>query len=368
MGRELDAVDHAGRVARLRSAMTGSGIDAVLLSVGPDLPYLLGYTATPMERLTMAVVPAAGDVVIVVPELEVARVDVLPDVFSVRGWGEIEDPIAIVADLVGGSGSVAIGDHTWARFLLSLQSAMPAVRFTSAGPVVGGLRIRKEAAEIDRLRRAGAAADRVALRLAEERFTGRTERQLARWVGEALVEEGHDSAAFTIVASGPNAASPHHTATDRAIEMGDTVVVDFGGTVEGYYSDTTRTFSVGEPSAEVRAAYEALHTAQDAGFGAVTPGVSAESIDATTRAVLTDAGYGEWFIHRTGHGIGMEVHEDPYLVEGNSTPIEAGMAFSVEPGIYVPGRYGMRIEDIVVATEDGGERLNLSSRQLVVVG
>ncbi len=364
----MTGIDHAGRVAGLRAAMADAAVDAVLLSIGSDLPYVLGYHAEPTERLTMAVIPADGDVVMFVPVLEVPRVNVIPGVFSVRGWGEQEDPIALVAGAVGQSAVVGIGDHTWSRFLLELQDALPGAKFTAARPLVSSLRIKKTAAEVDRLRRSGAAADRVAGRLADQQFSGRRERDIARWVGEALVEEGCDHAAFTIVASGPNAASPHHEAGDRVIEHGDTVVVDFGGRVEGYYSDTTRTFSVGEPSAEVKLAYEALRTAQDAGVASVAPGVTAESIDTATRSVLESAGYGEWFIHRTGHGIGMEVHEDPYLVAGNTTLIEPGMAFSVEPGIYIPGRFGMRIEDIVVATESGPERLNESSRDLVVVG
>ncbi len=181
------------------------------------------------------------------------------------------------------------------------------------------------------------------------------------------MEEGHDVAAFAIVASGPNAASPHHEPTDRVLERGDTVVADFGGSIGGYFSDTTRTFSVGEPSAEVSAAHDALQRAQQAGLEAVRPGVTAEEIDGATRRVLADAGFAEWFIHRTGHGIGLEVHEEPYLVAGNPQPLQPGMVFSVEPGIYVPGRFGMRIEDIVVVTTAGGRRLNESPHLLRVV-
>ncbi len=368
--------DYAARVARLRAEMGSRGVDAVLLSVGAALPYLLGYTATPMERLTMGVVPREGPVALVVPELEAPRVDLRGDLFSVIPWAELEDPIGIVVDLLAGAvdgplgpiPAVAIGDHTWARFLLLLQGRLPQVKFVPATPVTAPLRVRKDEGEVASLRQAAANADRVAARLAAETFSGRPERDLAHWVGAALIEEGCEHAAFTIVASGPNAASPHHEPGERVIAAGDTVVVDFGGPVNGYASDTTRTFSVGEPSEEVAGAYAALKAAQAAAVEAVRPGVPAEHIDEVARGVITSSGYGERFIHRTGHGIGLDVHEDPYVVSGNSTILEPGMAFSVEPGIYVPDTFGMRIEDIVVVTDDGVELLNNSSHELVVVG
>ncbi|CAN5318071.1 MAG: M24 family metallopeptidase [Acidimicrobiia bacterium] len=360
--------DHAGRITRAREAMSAAGVDVLLLSVGSDLPYLTGYEAMPSERLTMAVIPLEGTASLVVPELEAPRVEVNPEVCSVLAWGEHERPVDLVGAMVAGASRVAIGDHTWSRFLLALQERVSEIRFVPASTITAPLRLVKDATEIALLAAAGAAADRVATRLAGQRFTGRTERNLARFIADALVEEGHDTAAFTIVASGPNGASPHHEPTDRVIETGDTVVLDFGGRIGGYCSDTTRTFSVGEPPTEVAATYAALRMAQQAGFEAVRPGVAAESIDAVTRRVLDDAGYGQHFIHRTGHGIGLEVHEDPYLIAGNRRPLEPGMAFSVEPGVYVPGRFGMRIEDIVVVTMDGGRRLNESSRELVAVG
>ncbi len=368
--------DYAARVKRLRAEMESRGIDAVLLSVGADLPYLTGYTATPMERLTMGVVPRVGPVTIVVPALEAPRVALQGDLFNVVPWDELEDPVGIVVDLLAGAvdgplgttPAAAIGDHTWSRFLLLLQARLPQVKFVPATPVTAPLRVRKDAEEVGALRAAAANADRVAGRLADLTFSGRTERELARWVGAALLEEGCEFAAFTIVASGPNGASPHHEPGDRVIGAGDTVVVDFGGPVHGYASDTTRTFSVGEPSAEVAGAYAVLKSAQAAGVGAVRPGVAAEHIDDVTRTVIDGSEFADYFIHRTGHGIGLEVHEDPYIVSGNSTALEPGMAFSVEPGIYIPGRFGMRIEDIVVVTDGGGELLNNSSHDLVVVG
>jgi Xaa-Pro aminopeptidase len=245
---------------------------------------------------------------------------------------------------------------------------MPSTRFSPASELTCELRMRKDPEEIGLLRRAAAAADRVVARLEATRFSGRTERDLARQIAAMTVEEGHDDAAFTIVASGPDAASPHHEPGSRVMGEGDTVVVDFGGSVSGYGSDTTRTFSVGEPSSEVAAAHEVLQAAQGAAVAAVRPGVPAEEIDRVAREIISTAGYGDRFIHRTGHGIGLETHEHPYIVEGNRLPLEAGMVFSVEPGIYVPGRFGMRIEDIVAVTDGGVGPLNRSSHGMRVVG
>lgn len=360
--------DHASRLANLRSRMAGEELDVILLSIGADMPWLLGYEAMASERLTMAVVPQEGDVRLVVPQLEAPRVDTGDGLFEVVAWSETQDPLALVAGFAGDARSAAIGDHTWARFVIGLQAHAPKLRMQPASRVLAPLRVRKDAAEVALLRETAEAADTVSRALAGERFSGRTEADLARSVGEATVAAGCSRAAFTIVASGPNAASPHHEPGDREMRRGDTVVVDFGGTVGGYHSDTTRTFVVGDPTPEVAAAFEVLAQAQRTGREAALVGAAAGAIDRKTRAVIDDGGYGEHFIHRTGHGIGLEVHEDPYLVEGNDTPIQAGMAFSIEPGIYMPGKWGMRIEDIVVASETGPQVLNNTTRSLVVVG
>jgi D-alanyl-D-alanine dipeptidase len=359
--------DHQARMNRARSEMRSRGVDVLLTSLGSDLPYLTGYTAMPLERLTMAVIPRDGRAVLVVPELEAPRVDELPGVFSVHAWGETEDPVAIVAEHIGSSRAVMIGDHTWSVFLLALQRALPATRFSSARPLTEALRIIKEPAEIELLRQAGASADIVAGLLADHRFGGRTESQISRDVAAMLEANGTDVAGFAIVASGPNGASPHHEPGDRVIGEGDAVVVDFGGKVAGYGSDTTRMFHVGQPSQRYREVHDIVLAAQKAGAAAVRPGVTAESVDAVTRQIIVDAGYGEYFIHRTGHGIGLDGHEDPYLVEGNTQLLQPGMAFSIEPGIYLPGDFGVRIEDIVVCTDDGVERMNRSSRDVAIV-
>jgi Xaa-Pro aminopeptidase len=359
----------AARQARARARMDELGVDVLLLSVGADLPYLTSYEAMPLERLTMLVLPRDGDATLVVPELEAPRVAPQPGVFELRGWSETEDPIAIVAGLVGSSArDVAIGDLTWARFVLRLQDAIPAGRFRAASDVTGPLRVVKDAAEIEALRAAARAVDAVGLEMRERPFGGRTELDVHREFADRILEHGHQRVNFAIVGSGPNGASPHHEASDRVIGDGDVVVCDFGGTMDSYCSDTTRMFVVGEPTAEVRDVYALLVDAQEQGVRAATVGTSCEEVDATARRVIEAGGLGDRFIHRTGHGIGLEAHEDPYLVSGNAEPLEPGHAFSIEPGIYFPGRFGMRLEDIVVATAAGPDRLNTGPRDLAIVG
>jgi len=345
-------------------------IDTLLLSVGHDLPYLTGYTAMPLERLTMLVVPRTAGATMVIPALEAPRVREVPGAFDLLPWGETQDPTAIVARLAAGSSRIAVGDQMWARFLVELLPQLPGAEYTRAVDVVGPLRMSKDQAEIDALAAAGAAVDRIAgeLQRGEIPLVGRTEAEVSAHLGRRIVEEGHERVNFAIVAAGENAASPHHHPGSRVIRENEIVLCDFGGTMNGYCSDTTRCVYTGEPTAEIAEAYDVLHAAQRAGVAAGAVGTPCEEIDRVTRQVIADAGYGEFFIHRTGHGIGMEEHEDPYIVEGNTLPLAAGHAYSVEPGIYVPGRWGMRLEDIVVATPDGPRSLNNSDHALVSVG
>ena len=360
------------RLQRAQAATAAAGLDALLITPGPDLRYLTGYVAKPLERRTCLVLPASADPVLVVPFLERAAAEAagVPALgLQIADWQETDDPIALVRDLLPADvRSYGLDDHMWAEKVLRLRAGVPGVEQALAGQVLRDLRIRKTPEEVQALREAGAAIDRVHARIGEWLRAGRTEREVGRDIGEAIVAEGHVRADFIIVGSGPNGASPHHDVSDRVIEPGDPVVVDIGGTTEaGYCSDETRTYAVGEPDAEFRRYYDVLLQAQIAACEAVRPGVACEDIDRTARKVIADAGYGEYFIHRTGHGIGMEGHEHPYIVEGNSEVLEPGMAFSVEPGIYLPGRHGARIEDIVVCTEDGGERVNLTPRELLVL-
>jgi len=355
------------RIARVQTAMRSRGLDALCVSIGSDLPYLTGYRAMPLERITMFVVPADGRATLVVPALEESRVDVPDELFDVCGWAESDRPIAIVDRLLGDAGAVAIGDETWSRFLLQLQEADPHRSFVPASHLMATLRIRKSRVEIGALRKAAATVDAVVDEMASTRFSGRSERDLSREIIDRTIARGHDSMDFWIVASGPNGASPHHEPRERVVQQGDAVVVDFGGHQSGYCSDTTRMFVVGEPPYGFDEAFAVLRSAQRASVDAVRPGVSAESLDAVAREIIVEAGYGDLFIHRLGHGIGLDAHEHPYLIEGNEQVIESGMAFSIEPGIYVPGQWGMRIEDIVIVTDDGVERLNQSDRDYRVV-
>ena len=358
---------YADRIARVRTRMEDLGVDVLLLSTGADLPWLTGYEALETERLTMLVLPREGDATLVVPRLEAARVEEQPDAFSIRAWDETDDPVADVAKLAGAPATAAIGDHTWARFLIELQRVLPRTAFRKGSEVTAPLRMVKDAAEVEALRAAARAVDGIVGEMRARPFGGRTETDVHRELVQRMVDAGHERANFAIVGSGPNGASPHHEAGSRTIEPGDIVVCDFGGSMRHYCSDITRLFVVGEPSEEIRDTYTVLADAQDKAVHAATVGTPCEEVDATARRIIADAGFGDRFIHRTGHGIGVETHEDPYIVSGNTAPLAPGNAFSVEPGIYLPGRFGLRVEDIVVATPDGPERLNQAPRDLAVV-
>jgi Xaa-Pro aminopeptidase len=365
------------RLDRAAAAAADAGFDALIVTPGSDLRYLIGAVGGSFERLTCLVLPVSGSPTLVVPKLELPGYSpVLVDELGVDAatWVDGEDPAQLAAGLLKSPQRVAISDFTPALHVFGLRDALlrhalPGVEQQLAGPVIRELRMRKDAAEIALLRQAGAAIDRVHARMGEFLRAGRTENEVAADIAAAIVEEGHEVAEFVIVGSGPNGASPHHGASDRVIEQGDVVVIDIGGPIaEGYNSDSTRTYSIGEPrDADVVATYAVLQQAQQAAVDAVRPGVTAQDIDRAARAVIVDGGFGDYFIHRTGHGIGLDVHEEPYIVEGNDLPLEPGMAFSVEPGIYQPGRWGARIEDIVVVTDGGVESLNNQPHSLVVL-
>ncbi|MBM3805296.1 MAG: aminopeptidase P family protein [Actinobacteria bacterium] len=360
---------YASRLNRVRDEMQRQAIDATLLSVGHDLPYLTGYCAMPLERLTMLVVTHDAPATLIVPRLEAPRVTAHDEVFKIVAWGETENPVEIVAKHLGRAKKIAIGDQMWARFLVELMGFVSGASFARAVDVVGAMRMIKDAAEIAALQAAGAAADRVASQLqrGEIALRGRTEAQVSADISARLIAEGHDAVNFAIVAAGENAASPHHHAGPRVIQNNEILLCDFGGTMNGYCSDITRCVFLGEPSRKIMSAYSVLRAAHSAGVKAGVVGATCESVDAAARAVIDDAGFGDFFIHRTGHGIGMEAHEEPYMVSGNKLPIKAGHAFSVEPGIYLPGKWGMRLEDIVVATEAGPLSMTHVDHSLVIL-
>jgi Xaa-Pro aminopeptidase len=380
----MPAERYAERLARARAAALQAGLSALLVGVGADLRYLTGYAAMPLERLTLLVIPAnpLDRPWLLCPRLEAMLARACPaaaaGAVNVVTWEETEDPMRTVGVLLGqGTPSavhaVAVSDSLRAAFVLGLQRVFTRAEFSLASAVLRQLRMRKDADEIGLLREAAHAADRVVAQIAAGRLVGRTEADVAREVRDRLIAEGHDTAEFWIVASGPHSASPHHDPGERVIGVGEPVVIDIGGQVGGYGSDITRTIWVdgGDPALgphpDFARLYRVLRDAQAAATAAVRPGIAAEAVDAVARDAITAAGFGPHFIHRTGHGIGLEGHEDPYLVAGNAEPLEASNAFSIEPGIYLEGRFGARIEDIVVCGEHGPIVLNELTRELKIV-
>jgi len=362
---------HRDRLVAAAAAAAERAVDALLITPSPDYAYLLGYRAPALERLTCLIVPADGEPALVLPRLEepLARhaLGELADEISFVPWDETDDPIRLVQAIVAGALRVAVQDQMWARFALRLRAALDPAELVEAGPTMSALRRVKTPDELDLLRAAASAADAAMRTVLGERLSGRTESEVSRHIRDLLLEAGHDDAGFAIVASGPNSASPHHEAGDRMIEAGDAVVLDIGGTRAGYCSDTSRTAFIGAPAPEFAALHAVLQEAQAAACEAVQPGVPCSEIDAVARTIIDEAGYGEAFIHRTGHGIGMETHEEPYIVASNPELLRAGHVFSVEPGIYLRNQWGARIEDIVVCTDAGGERLNTTPTELYVV-
>jgi D-alanyl-D-alanine dipeptidase len=364
------ADDYKARMERAARAAADAGLAGVLVAPGPDLVWLTGYAPpAATERLTLLVLAAGQDPVLVVPTLEApdaAKAAGAP-ALTLRDWTDGKDPYTVTAPLLDTSGRFGVSDNAWAMHLLGLQKELPGTSYVSLTEGLPMLRAVKDAAELERLAAAGAAADKTYEEILKVPFAGRRETDVAGDLADLLRRFGHAQVDFTVVGSGPNGANPHHEAGERVIERGDMVVLDFGGLKHGYGSDTSRTVHVGEPGAEEQRVHDIVREAQEAAFRAVKPGISCQDVDRVARAHITEAGYGDRFIHRTGHGIGVTTHEPPYMIEGEKQPLVPGMCFSVEPGIYLPGRFGVRIEDIVTVTEDGGRRLNNTPREMAVV-
>jgi Xaa-Pro aminopeptidase len=368
--RPFTTDDFTRRMERAAAQAADAGLTGVLVTPGPDLLYFTGYRPIAItERITMLALQGSRGPSMIVPVLERPDAEHAPGAAAVTltDWTDGSDPYAATAELLDARGRYAISDSAWAMHVLGLQQTLPESSYVSMTSTLPMLRAVKDADELERLAAAGAAADASFEQIAEVRFAGRRESEIAADLARFLRDHGHSEVDFTVVGSGPNGANPHHEMSERAIEEGDMVVLDFGGIKDGYGSDTTRTVHVGEPTDEEREVHEVVRRAQQTAFEAVRPGIECQEIDRAARGVIADAGYGEYFIHRTGHGIGLTTHEPPYMVEGETSALEPGMCFSIEPGIYLPGRFGVRIEDIVTVTDDGGRRLNNTSRELRIV-
>lgn len=362
--------DYVGRLARVQESLRAADHDVLFVTPGADLRYLIGYDALPLERLTCLAIRSSGEVDLIVPELErpaalASGVDRLG--IGLHAWTETQNPYNVFAQKIGSVSRPLVSNLMWAEKAFNLRDAFGAEP-QLAGQLLAKLRAVKSQDEIDALHEAGAAIDKVHALIPSFLRAGRTEREVGRDIADAIIQAGHVTVDFVIVGSGPNGASPHHELSDRVINAGEPIVIDIGGSMpSGYCSDSTRMYSVGAPESSYLEKYEVLKAAQQAQLDAAMPGMLPVVLDEVGRAILRDAGLGDFFIHRTGHGIGLETHEDPYIVEGNIAPLVPGNAFSIEPGFYIPNTYGARIEDIVTCTSDGISNTNHSTRDFVVV-
>jgi Xaa-Pro aminopeptidase len=358
--------EHARRIDHVRAEMERQGVDYLLVGPSSDLVYLAGFPVKPSERLTLLVLAREGAPLLLLPDFELPSVENLPVDLETVPWVDGEDAAVLLASRLP-RGAAGLGGQTQSRFRFAVERAAPQLRWVDGDSLIAPVRLRKSHEEIESLRAASRAADAVLGELVRQRVEGRTERELVDEIRRLLSAHGNDPTGSGLAAFGPHSAAPHHVVTDRPARAGDCVIVDFGGTRDGYRADVTRTFHVGEPPERFRRVYEIVREANARAVEHVRPGVTAERIDAVAREHIVDAGFGPQFSHRTGHGIGLDVHEPPYLVRGDTTVLEAGMAFTVEPGIYLPGEFGVRVEDVVLVTADGGERLNLHSHELKVM-
>lgn len=366
---EANTAYYQQRLERAQQVLREAGIDWLLVGPSADLVYLTSFDAHLSERLNLLVLPAVGSPALVVPTLEAPLVGLAGELASLHTWDDHENPVEVVKSIVGSTEGkkIAVGNQLWSAFLLRIQAELPGGAWIESVPVLRSLRMQKDELEVERLSQAATRTDE-----AWEAFivagpiSGLTETEALQRLRE-LTEQRGVRHVWGICASGPNSASPHHVTGDRVIQDGDAVIFDWGGQFEGYFSDVTRTVHIGQPSEEFVKVYDIVRETNQATLDAVKPGVPLESLDQAARSLITKAGYGKAFLHRVGHGLGMEVHEEPYLVEGNALPLEVGMVFSDEPGIYLEGKFGVRIEDSVICTSDGGKRLNEATRDLIVM-
>jgi len=352
--------------------MAEKAIDLLVFAPGPNMYYLSGFLEEPGERLFMLTVPQSDDPFFIVPELYEEHVRRFSWVEQLFSWKDSQDArtvlSAAIKEWLPSRPSIGIDSRMWSRFLLILLAIAPEARYEDASTVMSRLRLRKSAREIELLEKSAEIADAVFLETLKKCGQGVSENQIAAEIVYELRRSGADSIAFEpVVASGPNAALPHYRSGDRKLMRGDLVVLDFGCLYRGYNSDITRTVAIGDCDADRKQTYSVVRSAQEQAVQGAIEGIEAQSVDELAREIIKKAGWGPFFIHRTGHGIGLEIHEEPYIVAGNSMKLAEGMTFSVEPGIYVPGQYGVRIEDIIVIEAGRARRLNKCTRDLPVL-
>lgn len=352
------------RLSRVQALVYERGLGGAIIGTGSELAYLTGSWTTSHERLTALVVPPAGDIRLLAPATDATALGPVAEEIGIQlsTWRDGENPY-VLAEKVCGSGRIAVGSSLTADHVLRLQEVAGDV--VLATDVLAEAFMVKGTEEIEQLAFAAAAIDRVHDQVPDLLQAGRTEREVAADLDELILRE-HSRTDFIIVGSGPHGADPHHDYSDRVLEEGDPVVVDIGGTVgAGYHSDCTRTFVVGDKdkaSAEFSRAYEVLRRAQADAVAAARPGMTAGDLDAVARGRINEAGYGSYFTHRLGHGIGLGLHEEPFIIARSEMVLQPGMVFSIEPGIYIPGKWGMRIEDIVVLEDGGARSLNATPK------
>lgn len=358
------------RVNRAQSVMQARGVDFLFVSPSSDLVYFFDVAAHASERLLLLIIPQRGKSQLVIANFERTHADGKEDLVELHTWEEHERPLDLVREIVAGvrSPSIAVCDQMRAGFLVGMLEVLPDANFSNGTGIIRELRMVKDESEIERLKRAAAMADAAWDEfVSTARLVGKTEREAAGELATLRAQHGLEVTGIGICASGPNSAKPHHRTGERRIQPGDSVVFDFGGKYEHYTADVTRTVHIGPPSDEYRRAYQTVLEANEAAVPHYRPNVACQDVDQAARTVIEAAGYGEYFSHRLGHGLGLDGHEEPYLVKGNTLPLRAGMVFSDEPGIYIPGQFGIRVEDSVVVREGGGEKINHCRRDLVVM-
>ena len=363
------------RIQQLIESAAKRGVDCVAVMPGANMMYLTGLPFHLMERATVAFFPAHGQPALVLPALEATKPASGPVKidWQLFPWSDEEGPVRAFA---AASKALTLSGKTLAveelvmrvRELRLIEASAPGVRFADAGPLLASLRMRKDEVEIAHMRQAVAITEAALETTLTKIRVGMTEREIANELLLEMLRGGAESLPFEpIVLSGPNSALPHGAPGDRRLQSGDVLLFDFGVSVGGYASDITRTFAVGQVSDELRRVYDVVKRANEAGRKAARPGVEIQEVDRATRKVIADAGLGEYFTHRTGHGLGLEAHEPPFACEGDTTMLEPGMTFTVEPGVYLPGKGGVRVEDDVVITATGSESLTTFERELRVI-